>query len=178
MASITKRREHYPSVLDMIPWNNPPIRWKDGWNVYRGPKIGSIALDDNVVAHSNQPQTTLYELMEKTFAQPDKKFFVILFGWSECDDVCPNMKVVADELEENYPMVNAFAITPYYDDNVYDTVNNVLGDPNLSAEKKYGATGTAVYVFDTDKRIVWKSSGLLEHKLHLYLKSQESSLSS
>lgn len=109
--------------------------------------------------------------MDNSFGS-DKQLFVILFGGSECEDTCPNMKIVADRLEKKYPQVDAFAITPYYDTANYDPIGNVLGDPNLSAQKKYWATGTAIYVFDSDKTIVWKSSGLLEEKLHLYLKSQ------
>ena len=163
--------EHYPSLRDMMPRNNPPVRWKDGWNIFRWPKVGSQAPDDHVVAHTNQPQTTLYILMDETFQDPEKKLFVVLFGWSECADVCPNMKLVADKLEKEFSQVNAFAITPYYDDLVYDPVHNVLWDPNLSAEKKYGATGTAMYVIDRDKTIVRKSSSMMYDALHLYLKS-------
>lgn len=115
--------------------------------------------------------------MDQTFTGSEKKFFVLLFGGIHCDDVCPNMKLVADALEYKYSdLLDAFAVTLYYDSQNYDMVNNILGDPDGSCEKKYGATGTAIYVMDREKKIVWKSSGLMKEKLDLYLKSMSDSV--
>lgn len=168
--------EVYPPLKDMLPRKKKEIRWKDAWNIFRGPKVGSQAPNDHLVARSNEPQTTLYDVMDDVFSDPNKKYVVVLFGWSECGDVCPNMKLVADRLVATYPEVAAYAVTPYYDDLRYDPINNILGDPDLSAEKKYGATGTAIYVIDRSKLIVWKSSGLQEKKLNLFLNSKLDSL--
>ena len=61
--------EHYPTLAEMLPWKKNPIRWKDGWNIFRGPKIGEVAPDEYLVVQSNQPQTSLHTLMSQTFTQ-------------------------------------------------------------------------------------------------------------
>lgn len=120
---------------------------------------------------------TLHTLMNQTFNNPEKQFFAILFGGTECGNVCPNMKLFADALEYKYgKFLDAFAITPFYDDQTYDPVQNVLGDPDGSCEQKYKATGTAIYVIDREKKVVWKSSGLMKEKLYLYLNSWSDSV--
>ena len=120
--------EVYPRLVEMMPRNRPyPVSRRDGWKIFRGPKLGTIAPDDYLVAQSNKPQTSLHELMDKTFSQSEKKFFVILFGGSECGDVCPNMQSIASALVKRYEgKIDAFAITPYYDSKVYDEIDTVL----------------------------------------------------
>lgn len=121
---------------------------------------------------SNEPQRTLYELIEETFAVPEKKFFVLFFWGIECKDACPSLKLFADTLEDQlWDTVSAVAITNYYDDHYYDSIKNILGDTDASCAKAYGATWEAIFVVNREKRIVWKSSGLLREKLYLYLKS-------
>ena len=62
--------EFYPTLLQMIPRNKKyPITWKDGWNIFCGPKIGEVAPDEYLVVQSNQPQTSLHTLMSQTFTQ-------------------------------------------------------------------------------------------------------------
>ena len=87
------------------------------------------------------------------------------------------MKLIADTIEEKYgTMVDAFALTPFYDHQIYDVVYNILGDPDGSCATRYGATGPAMYVMDREKHIVWKCSGLLQEKLYLYLNSMSNSV--
>ena len=165
--------EYYPTFVEMAPWHKKyPITWKDGWNIFRGPKLGEVAPYDYVVVRSNEPQISLHELMDETFSVSGKKFFVLLFGWIHCGDACPNLKMIADRIEDEIgDKVNAIAVTNYYDNLSYDMINNIVGDTDASCAKAYGATGEAIFVMDTEKRIVWKSSGLLTDKLYLYLKS-------
>ena len=165
--------EHYPTILEMMPWHTTyPITRKDWWHIFRWPKLWSVAPDDYIVVRSNEPQRSLHELMDETFSMSEKKFFVLLFGWIECSDACPNLKIIADKIDNdmNYK-VNAIAVTNYYDTHSYDMINNIVADTDDSCAKMYGATGESIFVMDREKRIVWKSSGLLTEKLYLYLKS-------
>lgn len=171
--------EHYPSLAEMLPRskNKSPISWKDGWNVFRWPQLGSVAPDEYVIAHSNQPQTTLHTLMDQTFTLSDKQFFILLFRGVQCGDACVDLKLFADALETRFVgVLDAFGVTPFYDHERYDAVNNILGDTDGTCQKAYGATGMAIYVMNREKKVVWKSSGLMKDKLYLYLNSHSKSV--
>ena len=166
-------KEEYPTLREMSPWHKKyPLTRKDWWNIFRGPQLWSIAPNEYVVVRSNESQRGLHELMDEIFSVPGKKFFVIFFWGIECGDACPALKMFADTLEaEMWDKVSAVAITNFYDDQNYDSVNNILGDTDASCAKAYGATGESIFVINREKKIVWKSSGLLRERLHLYLKS-------
>lgn len=169
--------EFYPTLLQMMPWNKKyPITWKDGWNIFRGPKIGEVAPDEYLVVQSNQPQTTLHTLMSQTFTQSDKEFFVIYFDGIDHGDTTSDAKVLAHDLESQFSSVDALVITNYYDAHSYDTIDNIVGDIDGNCAKKYGATWQSIYVMDRNLSIVWKSSGFLQEKLYLYLNSVSNSL--
>ena len=79
-------------------------------------------------------------------------------------------KSFADELEKKYPdLIDCFVITRYYESIQYDVVNNILGDIDFSLEDKFGATGQSIYVIDPEKKIVWKSCGLMKEELIQWL---------
>lgn len=83
-----------------------------------------------------------------------------------------DLKLFADALETRFVgVLDAFGVTPFYDHERYDAVNNILGDTDGTCQKAYGATGMAIYVMNREKKIVWKSSGLMKDKLYLYLNS-------
>ncbi|HNG97867.1 MAG TPA: hypothetical protein PLW93_06335, partial [Candidatus Absconditabacterales bacterium] len=128
--------EHYPTLLEMVPWHKTyPVTWVDGWNIFRGPKIGSIVPDGYVVIRSNEPKISLHTLIE----QSDKKFFVLLFDGIDHGDTTSTTKAFADELEKQYPdLIDCVVITRYYESSQYDIVNNILGDIDMSLEKKFG----------------------------------------
>lgn len=174
-----RKEEWYPTRSEMMPWASKPapISWWDGRRIFLGPKLGSQAPDDFLVAQSNQPQTTLYTLMDQTFTQPEKQFFILIFWGTDCADNCPNLKSIADGLEYKYGhFVDVFGVTPYYDHIHYDVIHNILGDPDGSCEQKYGATGPAFFVINRRKEVVWKSASLMTEKLYLYLNSYTDSV--
>lgn len=129
--------EHYPTLLEMAPWNKIyPVTWIDGWNIFRGPKVSEIAPDGYVVVRSNEPKVLL-----STLFVSDKKLFVLLFDGIDHGDTTSDTKTFADELERQFTdVVDCFVITRYYESTQYDVVNNILGDIDLSLEKKFGAT--------------------------------------
>lgn len=169
--------EHYPTLLEMMPWHKTyPITWKDGWNVFRGPKIGELAPDEYLVIQSNQPQTTLHTLMGQTFTQSDKHFFVIYFDGIDHGDGTSVAQSLVMELESKFSLVDALVVTNYYDAHTYDAIDNIVGDIDSNCAKKYGATWQSIYVINRSMSIVWKSSGFLQEKLYLYLNSISNSL--
>lgn len=176
--------EFYPTLLQMIPWNKKyPITWKDGWNIFRGPKIGEVAPDEYLVVQSNQPQTSLHTLMSQTFTQSswsgntsEKQFFVIFFDGMNHGDTTTYAQILAHDLESQFPSVDALVVTNYYDAHSYDTIDNIVGDIDGNCAKKYWATWQSIYVMDRNLSIVWKSSGFLQEKLYLYLNSVSNSL--
>jgi hypothetical protein len=60
-------------------------------------------------------------------------------------------------------------VTRYYDTASYDPINNILGDIDLTVEKSYKATGQCIYVIDNQKKIVWKSCGLMKEELKQWI---------
>jgi hypothetical protein len=63
----------------MVPWNKQyPVTRLDGWNIFRGPKIGELAPDEFLVVKSNEPKQSLHTLIE-TSVKSGKQFFIILF---------------------------------------------------------------------------------------------------
>lgn len=176
--------EHYPTLLQMMPWHKTyPITWKDGRNIFRGPKLWSLAPDEYLVVQSNAPQTTLHTLMSQTFTQSswsgdksEKQFFVIYFDGIDHGDTTSDAQVLTRELESQFSSVDAIVVTNYYDAHRYDAIDNIVGDIDGNCAKKYGATWQSIYVMDRNMSIVWKSSGFLQEKLYLYLNSQSDSV--
>lgn len=158
--------EHYPTLLEMAPWHKTyPVTWIDGWNIFRGPKVGEMAPDGYVVVRSNEPKILL-----STLFVSDKKFFVLFFDGIDHGDTTNDTKAFADELEKEFPdLIDCFVVTRYYEATNYDPINNILGDIDLSLEKKFGATGQSIYVIDSEKKIVWKSCGLMKGELKKFL---------
>lgn len=137
----------------------------DGWNVFRGPKIGEIAPDESLVVKSNEPRQSLHNLIDTSF-QSGKKFFVLLFDGAHHRDTTSDTKHLADALETKYStLINVLVITNYYDTNIYDAVSNIVGDIDGICAKKYGATWQSIYVLDGDKKVVRKSCGLMKEEL-------------
>lgn len=115
--------------------------------------------------------------MDQTFTLSDKQFFILLFRGVQCGDACVDLKLFADALETRFVgVLDAFGVTPFYDHERYDAVNNILGDTDGTCQKAYGATGMAIYVMNREKKVVWKSSGLMKDKLYLYLNSHSKSV--
>lgn len=170
--------EHYPTLLEMMPWHKTyPITWKDGRNIFRGPKLWSLAPDEYLVTQSNQPQTTLHTLMTHAFINPENKVFILYFDGINHGDTTSQTQTLAHDVELKFPWsVDALVITNYYDAHTYDTIDNIVGDIDGNCAKKYGATWQSIYVIDRDMNIVWKSSGFLQEKLYLYLNSQSDSV--
>ncbi len=158
--------EHYPTLLEMAPRHKKyPVTWFDGWSVFRGPRIWTLAPDWYIVARSNEPKVLLSSLFVS-----DKQFFVLLFDGIDHGDTTSDTKMFADELEKRFPdLLDCFVVTRYYEAKVYDPIDNVLGDIDLSLEKIFGATGQCAYVIDIDKKIVWKSCGLMKEELQKWL---------
>lgn len=153
----------------MAPWDKKyPVTWLDGWRIFRGPKIGSQAPDGYVVVRSNEPKVLRKSLLDPT------KLTILLFDGTDHGDTTSQIKALADNLEAQYSdRVQCFVVTPFYDHQHYDAVNNVLGDIDLSLEKKFAATGQCIYVVAGDGRIVWKSAGLMEKELRKYIEKGE-----
>lgn len=137
--------EYYPTLLEMAPWHKKyPVTWVDGWHIFRGPKIGTVAPDGYVVWRSNEPKISLHALIDQTFhpkletagqslgeleqaAKSDKKLFVILFDGINHGDTTKDSKAFADELEKEFSdLLDCFVVTRYYDDQQYDPINNIL----------------------------------------------------
>jgi hypothetical protein len=121
--------EHYPTLLEMAPWNKTyPVTRMDGWNIFRGPKIGEQAPDEYLVVKSNEPKQSLYSLIDISL-QSGKKFFVILFDGINHGDTTSDTKVFADELKSQYDSlidIDVIVVTNYYDKNTYDVVANIV----------------------------------------------------
>ena len=164
--------EYYPTLLEMAPWHKTyPVTWIDGWNIFRGPKIGSIVPDGYVVIRSNEPKISLHTLIE----QSDKKFFVLLFDGIDHGDTTSDTKSLADELKKVFPdLIDCFVVTRYYESVQYDPINNILGDIDMSLENKFGATGQSIYVVDHEKNIVWKSCALMKEEFRKWLTNTRS----
>jgi len=164
--------EHYPTLLEMAPWNKQyPVTRMDGWNIFRGPKIGETAPDESLVVKSNEPRQSLHRLID-TSLQSGKKFFVIFFDGINHGNTTSNTKNIADDLELKYnTLIDVLVVTNYYDTNTYDIISNIIGDIDWSCAKKYGATWQSIYVLDSEKRIVRKSCGLMKEELQKRLDS-------
>ena len=127
----------------MAPWNKTyPVTWMDGWNVFRGPKVGEPAPDEYVVVKSNEPKQSLHTLLDASFSsRQDQKFFVLLFDGVHHGDTTSDTKHLADELEAKYtPFIDVLVVTNYYDTNMYDVVSNIVGDIDGKCAQQYGAT--------------------------------------
>ncbi len=164
--------EHYPTLLEMAPWHKTyPVTRIDGWNIFRGPKVGETAPDGYVVIRSNEPKISLHTLIE----QSDKKFFVLLFDGIDHGDTTSDTKSLADELKKEFPdLIDCFVVTRYYESVQYDPINNILGDIDMSLENKFGATGQSIYVVDHEKNIVWKSCALMKEEFRKWLTNTRS----
>ena len=133
--------EHYPTLLEMAPWNKKyPVTRLDGWNIFRGPKMGELASDEALVVKSNEPRQSLHRLIDTSF-QSGKKFFVLLFDGLHHGDTTSDTKHIADDLEAKYtPLIDVLLVTNYYDNNTYDAVSNIVGDMDGQCAQKYGAS--------------------------------------
>lgn len=160
--------EYYPTLWEMAPWHKKyPITWIDGRHIFHGPKVGAQAPDGYVVVRSNEPKVSRKSLLDPT------KLTILLFDGIDHGDTTSQTKSLADSLEASYgDRVQCFVITRYYDHQHYDAINNILGDIDLSLEKKFAATGQSIYVIAPDGRIVWKSCGLMEGELEKWLDSK------
>jgi hypothetical protein len=121
--------EHYPTLLQMAPWNKTyPVTWMDGWNIFRGPKIGELAPDESLVVKSNEPRQSLHTLLDVSFSsRQGQKFFVLLFDGVHHGDTTSDTKNIADELESKYnSLIDVLVITNYYDTHQYDAIDNIL----------------------------------------------------
>ncbi len=161
------QHEHYPTLWQMAPRDKKyPITWIDGRHIFHGPKVGTQAPDGYVVVRSNEPKVSRKSLLDPT------KLTILLFDGIGHGDTTSQTKSLADDLEAKYATkVQCFAITRYYDGQQYDAVSNILGDIDMTLEKKFGASGQCIYVIDPDGRIVWKSAGLMEEELEQWLDS-------
>lgn len=171
--------EHYPTLLQMAPWNKTyPVTWIDGWNIFRGPKVGELAPDEFVVLRTNEPRQSLHTLIDRSFNEhPDQQFFVIIFDGSYHGDTMQTSKTVIDELEKRYSgQIDVILVTNYYDTAQYDVIDNIVGDMEWMCARKYGATWQSIYVVDHEKKVVRKSCGFMIQELDLYLKSQQKSV--
>lgn len=177
--------EYYPTLLQMAPWNKQyPVTRVDGWNIFRGPKIGELAPDESLVVKSNEPRQSLHSLIDTSFQSPwsedkpptwdksGKKFFVLLFDGLHYGDTTSDTKHIADELEAKYiTLVDVLVVTNYYDTNTYDVVSNIVGDMDGKCAQKYGASWQSIYVIDSEKKIIRKSCGLMKEELERFLDS-------
>ncbi len=164
--------EHYPTLLQMAPWNKTyPVTWMDGWNIFRGPKIGELAPDESLVVKSNEPRQSLHTLLDVSFSsRQGQKFFVLLFDGVHHGDTTSDTKNIADELESKYnSLIDVLVITNYYDTHQYDAIDNILWDIDGSCAKKYGASWQSIYVIDSEKKVVRKSCGLMKGELERFL---------
>jgi len=166
--------EYYPTLLEMAPWNKQyPVTRVDGWNIFRGPKIGALAPDESLVVKSNEPRQSLHSLID-TSLQSGKKFFVLLFDGINHGNTTADSISFAEELDQDYgSFVDAVVISNYYDTHQYDAIDNILWDIDGSCAKKYGASWQSIYVIDSDKNIVWKSCGFMKANLKNYLQTQK-----
>ena len=166
--------EYYPTILEMAPWNKQyPVTRLDGWNVFRGPKIGEQAPDEYLVVNSDEPKQSLHSLID-TSLQSGKKLFVLLFDGINHGNTTSDTKALADELDSQYILLlDTIVITNYYDKNTYDVISNIVWDIDGSCAKKYGASWQSIYVIDSNKNIVCKSCGFMKEELKNYLDIQK-----
>lgn len=125
----------------MAPWHKTyPVTRMDGWNIFRGPKVGELAPDESLVVKSNEPRQSLHNLIDTSISS-GKKFFVLLFDGLDHGDTTSDTQHIADELEAKYnTLVDVLVVTNYYNKNTYDAVSNIVGDMDGKCAQKYGAT--------------------------------------
>ncbi len=106
--------------------------------------------------------------------QSKKNFFILFFDGINHGDTTQSAKEFADELKDIYhDRVECFVVTRYYDTVNYDPIDNILGDIDLTVEKSYKATGQCIYILNNNKKIVWKSCGLMKVELKQWIEALE-----
>lgn len=162
--------EHYPTLIEMAPWHKTyPITRTDGWNIFRGPKLGSMAPDWYVVARSNEPKVFFSSLLQEAFAT-GYEYVVVLFDGLDHGDTTSELKELSDTLEHlDEKKIDVLIVTRFYDSMQYDVMDNIISDIDLTLEKKYKASWQSVYVIDKEWKIVYKSAGIMKDKLSYFL---------
>lgn len=169
----TPMTEHYPTLIEMAPRHKSyPVSWKDGWNIFRGPKLWSSAPDDYVVVRSNEPKVLFSSVLDEAIEQWCQ-YVVVLFDGTDHGDTTNEIRQCADTLEQLDPQkIDVLIVTEFYQEGSYDVVDNLLWDLDGALAKKYGASWQSVYVLNTEKQIIYKSSGIMKDKLSYFLFQQ------